>query len=347
MVATLVLLILGVAPAFWCLYRIGRMLCYLKRQQQDQRRLRLIVCRVRRQGQSVLLTLRTADSSKLPKALPGQHLLLFCRDKDGKPVSRAYSLCHDTKQRHYYRLAIKAEPHGRLSAPLVAGVAVGDSIVSSWPRGHFLLKTNRSPLVLIAAGVGITPMLAMAYRAIRQQRPVTLWYQARTLNDLYFHRLLRRLPGLDYRPILSQPAVDWLGARGRITADNILAHTQTDSDFYCCASASMTDQLTQALRQQGKQLHYELFSAPASAESFTITMGTISADSAGYASVLDALNQVGAQIPFDCRGGSCGLCKKRLISGEVKQVLEAATALKSDEVLTCCIQAKSALELAI
>ncbi len=345
MVATLLLLILGVAPASWCLYRMIRMLRFLHFQQQDLRRLTLIVRRVRHQGKTVILTLTTADKRKLPKVLPGQHLLLFSRDQAGKPVSRAYSLCHDTSRRYAYRIAIKAEPNGRLSAPLVATIAVGNQLITSWPRGHFLLEKKQTPLVLIAAGVGITPMLSMAYHAIRQRRSVTLWYQARTSADLYFHRLLRRLPGLDYRPILSQPAPDWYGRRGRLQASQVLSQAAINSRFYCCASAAMTEQLAAELALRGQQLHYELFSAPISASSFAIKLGDIIADSAGSSSVLDALNNAGAQIPFDCRGGSCGLCKKRLVSGSIKHVLEAATALRDNEILTCCIQATSAIEL--
>lgn len=346
MVATLILIALGVAPAIWCLYRIGRMLRFLYLQRQDQRRLTLTVHRVRRQGQTVLLTLKAPNGRKLPKALPGQHLLLFCKDLQGKPVSRAYSLCHDTTRRNAYRLAIKAEPNGKLSAPLVSTIAVGDSLVTSWPRGHFLLNNSKSPLVLIAAGVGITPMLAMAYAAIRQKRPVTLWYQARTEADLYFHSLLRRLPVLNYHPVLSQSTPDWQGQRGRLNAQVILSNAMPNSMFYCCASPAMTEQLAEALSQQGEQLQFELFSAPLNNNSFPITLGNIIADSAGTASVLDALNSAGANIPFDCRGGSCGLCKMRLVSGEIKQVLEAASALNPGEVLTCCIQPKSAIELA-
>lgn len=301
---------------------------------------------MRRQKNYLYLTLQSADGGKLPPARAGQHIQLFGQDAAGQQVSRAYSLAQDCHHSHFYRLVIKAETGGRLSSKLFDTVEVGDVLQASLPKGHFVLNRARSPLVLVAGGVGITPMLAMAYQALRQRRPVTLIYQARTVADLLFHRLLSRLPGLHYMPVLSEPTPDWLGGHGRINAAQILALGGRRATYYCCANAAMTAQLSADLAKAGVTLHYELFSAAASNQSCLLQYGEISADSAGFSSVLDALNSAGAGIPSDCRGGSCGLCKKRLIKGEVIQMLDPAAPIAAGEVLTCCIQAKTALVLA-
>jgi ferredoxin-NADP reductase len=315
-------------------------------QRYNQPALQLRVCRVRRQKNYLYLTLQSADGGKLPPARAGQHIQLFGQDAAGQQVSRAYSLAQDCHHSHFYRLVIKAETGGRLSSKLFDTVEVGDVLQASLPKGHFVLNRARSPLVLVAGGVGITPMLAMAYQALRQRRPVTLIYQARTVADLLFHRLLSRLPGLHYMPVLSEPTPDWLGGHGRINAAQILALGGRRATYYCCANAAMTAQLSADLAKAGVTLHYELFSAAASNQSCLLQYGEISADSAGFSSVLDALNSAGAGIPSDCRGGSCGLCKKRLIKGEVIQMLDPAAPIAAGEVLTCCIQAKTALVLA-
>lgn len=301
---------------------------------------------MRRQRRYLQLTLVSTDGRTLPSARAGQHIQLFSADAAGKPVSRAYSLAQDCRHSNFYRLVIKAEDRGRLSSQLFDTVQVGDLLQASIPKGHFILKRSRKPLVLIAGGVGVTPMLAMAYQALRQRRPVTLFYQARTAADLLFHRLFSRLPGLHYVPVLSQPTPDWLGGHGRINAAQLLALGGRQATYYCCANAAMTAKISTDLAKAGVTLHYELFSAGASKQSCLLQYGAINADSAGFSSVLDALNNAGACIPSDCLGGSCGVCKKRLIKGEVIQMLDPAVPLAAGEVLTCCIQAKTALVLA-
>lgn len=345
MIVFIALTLMLILPAIWSLDTAVRWWQHRQAQQQHQPALTLSVSRVRRQRRYLQLTLVATDGQKLPPARAGQHIQLFGTDADGQPVSRAYSLAQDCQHRHFYRLVIKAETGGRLSSRLFDTVRVGDLLQVSIPKGHFVLSRGRKPLVLVAGGVGVTPMLAMVYQALRQRRPVTLVYQARTAADLLFHRIFSRLPGLHYVPVLSQPTPDWPGGHGRISAAQLLALGGRQATYYCCANAAMTAQLSADLAKAGITLQYELFSAGASKQSCLLQYGDISTDSAGFSSVLDALNSAGAGIPSDCRGGSCGLCKKRLLKGEVIQMLDPAAPLAAGEVLTCCIQAKTALLL--
>lgn len=350
MVAALAVLILLIIPAIWCCWLTWRHLRFLAAEKQQQKRLNLKVLRIKRQQHYLLLTLADIHGKPLPKAKAGQHLLLYYHDLQGKPVSRAYSLASDCHQRNYYQLAIKAEENGRLSQSIFQQLQQGDVLTTSYPKGHFVLRHSNKPLVLIAAGVGITPMLAMAFQAIRQQRKVSLVYQCRDASQLLYHRLLQRLPGLHYVPVLSKPAAEWTGKSGRINLADLLQLGGIDGHYYCCASAAMTEQLAaDFLQAKNQHFYYELFSAGISSQSFLISYQSqnneIHADSAGFASALDALLVAGAVIPSDCRGGSCGLCKKRLLSGQCKQVLEAAAGCRADEVLTCCIQPLSDLIL--
>ncbi len=209
----------------------------------QNQRLKLQLVRVKRQGQYLKLWLQHPDGVLLPKAKAGQHILLYGKDLQGKPVSRAYSLAQDCSQQRYYQLVIKAETDGRLSQALFQHLKVGDLVESSYPRGHFLLNRWRQPLVLVAGGVGITPMLAMAYAAIRQKRQVFLVYQARRLEDIVFYPLLRRLPRLQLRIALTQPPADWQGFKGRIDAGYLYKLAGPQAQYYFCASAKMTEQL--------------------------------------------------------------------------------------------------------
>jgi len=315
--------------------------------QQRPGQLSVKVSRLRRRGQYLQLTLTHPNGQALPKARAGQHILLYYRDLQGAPVSRAYSLLQDCSRRRQYKLAIKIESSGRLSQSLSASLQQGDLVQISRPRGHFLLRRSRKPLLLIAGGIGITPLLSMAWQAIRQRRPVTLVWQAHTEQDLMFDGLLRKMPGLRYLPILSAPGTDWPGARGRMDAQWLLQLGGSSADYYCCASQTVMDSLQDGLRRLGNiKLHTELFSAAASTQDFQIRYNSTTARSAGCRSVLQALNQAGAAIPNDCLSGSCGLCKKRLQSGKVNTLLIPSITLADDEILTCCVQAASDLQLA-
>lgn len=315
-------------------------------QQQQKPALTLRVSRVRRQNRYLQLTLVSAYGQKLPAACAGQHIQLFATDAAGHRLSRAYSLAQDCHHSFFYRLIIKAEPAGRLSRQLFDTVKTGDILQASLPKGHFVLRRSKKPVVLVAAGVGVTPMLAMALAAVRQRRAVTLVYQARTASDLLLHRWLQRIPGLRYIPVLSQPDSHWRGETGHIDASRLLKLTGHQASYYCCASAAMTRQLQQELALFGITVRAELFAAPPDTSDQPIHYRDISTSAAGFSSVLDALNHAGACIPSDCRGGSCGLCKKRLLKGEIIQMLDPVAPLSAGEVLTCCIQAKTALVLA-
>lgn len=345
MILCCALLLIFLLPMLHTLQRCGRW--YRQRQQQrlHQPSLQLRVSRVRRQQQYLQLTLVSRDGQALPPARAGQHIQLFGTDQAGNTISRAYSLAQDCRHSRFYRLVIKAEPRGQLSRTLFDQIKTGDVLTTSQPKGHFVLRRSRKPLVLIAAGVGITPMLAMALQALRQRRAVTLVYQARTRADLLFQRWLRRLPRLRFIPVLSQAGTDWSGERGRLDAARLLQLCGHQADYYCCAGAAMTAQLSQDLAKVGKTLRAELFAAAASQQNLSIRYRHFETNAAGFSSVLDALNQAGACIPSDCRGGSCGLCKKRLIKGEVIQMLDPAAPLSAGEVLLCCVQAKTALQI--
>jgi ferredoxin-NADP reductase len=363
--STTMILTLVVLLSLYVIYGVLDGLQRRWQQYQQRQRLTLVVSRVRRQQDMVKIWLRHPQGDALPAARAGQHILLFGNDQQGKAVSRAYSLVHDCQHRHYYVLAIKAQSQGRLSQALFQTVTAGDKLQCSRPKGHFLLRQDwrhvltrcipvryrpryfkARPLVLVGAGIGITPMLAMAVQALRQERPVMLFYQARTVADLLWHRHLQRLPGLDYRPILSQPNIDWPGARGRITAALLIAQAGIDAHYYLCAQAQMVMDLEHDLRQAGvRHCYHELFSAAHSTQSFPLQLGAQQADSLGHRSVLDALLAANAQIPYDCRGGSCGQCRLKLISGHCQQVLAAEFEHAEDEILACCVQATSPLQL--
>jgi len=341
-------------------YSLLRSLLSRQKQKRAQYRQPLQVYRLRRQGNIVKIWLRHPEGKLLPTAKAGQHLLLQALDLAGNKLSRAYSITSDCSQRRYYQLAVKAEPLGRLSQALWSDLHVGDRLLCSYPKGQFILRQtlfsslkawlwpgSQRPVVLVAGGIGITPLLAMLWQLLRQRRPVQLWLQARTEADLALWPMLRRLPALKFVPVLSQASAQWQGRRGRIDAALLLAHTTTNSEFYLCAKAQMVTELLQQLQAAGvKHCYYEFFKAAQSTDNHQIDLAGFSVQSLGYPSVLDALLGAGVPVPYDCRGGSCGQCRLTLKSGQCKTVLAPEFAVASHEILSCCVQAESALQLA-
>lgn len=364
MSSTAMILLTITLLSLYLLYSIqdGGLRRYRQYRQKQQQQLQLY--RYRRQGDLLKLWLRHPNGQLLPQAKPGQHLQLFYQDQHGQSLSRAYSVVSDCKQRHYYMLAIKIAVDGKLTPLLAAHLSQGQLLRCSYPKGHFapafslrpllaklsigLFKTK--PLLLVAGGIGITPLLPMIHNALRQQRPVTLVYQARRHPDLFQHRKLLRLAKvtpLQYLPVLSQPETNWPGHRGRINAAQLVAIGGKQAEYLICASAEMVLTLQQGLADLGcRNIRHELFSAAHSTQSFAITLGSAQANSLGHSSVLDALLASGVKVPYDCRGGSCGACALRLVSGNCSNVLQSEFSVGADEVLSCCVQATSALQLA-
>ena len=334
-------------------------------QYRQTQRQSLQLYRLRRQGNLLKLWLRHPQGLLLPKAKPGQHLQLFFPDPQGQPLSRAYSLVNDCRQRRYYMLAIKIESEGQLTPQLAQRLQQGQLLECSYPRGHFApANTYRSllaqllpgaplipqhPLVLVAGGIGITPLLPILISALAQRREVTLVHQARAAIDLLHHPKLRRLSTgsrFTYLPILSQPTSGWRGSVGRITAAQLALFGGPKAEYMLCASAKMVFDLEEGLAEFGcHRVRHELFSAAHSTQNLTISLGSAQANSLGHRTVLDALLASGIQVPYDCRGGSCGACVLRLVEGKCNQILHSEYRVADDELLSCCVQATTTLQL--
>jgi ferredoxin-NADP reductase len=200
-----------------------------------------------RESSSVVsLALEPADGRPLTVPLPGQFVVLRLRPKaDAPPVLRSYSLSAPPDAGRY-RVSIKQEPHGTASTYLSTQLRPGDVLDVSEPRGAFILQRGDLPVVLLSAGVGVTPVLAMLHALAAQASPRPVWWVhgARTRLDHPFTRevreLLARLPRAQSHVRYSRPeATDRLGvdydAAGRLTV-TVLEQLRVprEADFYLC-----------------------------------------------------------------------------------------------------------------
>ena len=235
----------------------------------------LRVASTNRESSSVVsLVLESVDGRPLTVPLPGQFVAVRLRPQaDAPPVLRCYSLS-DLPDAGYYRIAVKEEPHGIASTYLSRHLRAGDLLDVSAPRGAFILQPGELPVVLLSAGVGVTPVMAMlhALAAGTSPRPVWWIYGARNRLDHPFAReardMLAKLPHARSYVQYSRPdAADQLGvdfdSAGRLTA-TILENLDVprESDFYLCGPPAFLEDFKAGLAGWGvdpDRVHTEIF----------------------------------------------------------------------------------------
>jgi len=335
----------------------------------------LKVARMDRESSSVIsLLLEPVDSHSLTVPLPGQFVVLRLRPQaDAPPILRSYSLS-DMPDADRYRVTIKEEPNGTASTYVSTQLRTGDVLDVSAPRGAFTLKPGDLPVVLLSAGVGATPVMAMLHALAAQASPRQVWwiYGARNRMDHPFARetreLLAKLPHARSYIQYSRPdATDRLGsdfdAAGRLTVAVLeklgVAH---ESEFYLCGPAAFLEDFTAGLSGWSvadDRIHTEIFGSgksitPGIAErprqlphappgpvgdgprvSFARAGLTVFWDSK-FQSLLELAEACDVPVRWSCRTGVCHTCECGLISGSVKYDPEPLEPAAPGNLLICC-----------
>jgi ferredoxin-NADP reductase len=328
----------------------------------------------RRQNGPMLLQLvrvmqQTADSKTLrfavcgpqkPDALPGQFLTFSFLFRGRKEV-RCYSICSSPARSGYVEITAKRVANGCVSVFLNDQAAIGMTVEATGPFGKFFLKPEDRKIVLVAAGSGITPMMAML-RYIDDyclDIEATLLYCVRTSQEMMFRQelddLQMRLKRFRYSALLSQPEPGWPGARGRINRGFIAEHVADMNGrvFFLCGPPPFMDSAASILSGLGvepERIRTETFGGagtpprPAQPGAPDVTCTVEFARSGRRVAIppgqtiLEAAAENGVAIPSGCRQGQCGSCKARLLDGVVHMTTEQgldAEAKARGLVLTC------------
>ncbi|MGI5507837.1 MOSC domain-containing protein [Streptomyces sp. CA-106131] len=318
--------------------------------------------------------LDTTDGTPLPEARPGQYLSIRLAISDAAPAVRSYSLsCMPTATT--YRISVKDEPHGQVSSYIHATLRPGDLVDITSPRGTFVLEESTRPVVLISAGIGATPVLAMLHQlaATRDPRPVWWIHTAHDRAHHAFadeaHTLLAQLPHAHehiYYTAETTPQRDEFHiAQGRPTAQSLMAlGIPTDADAYLCGPPAFMDDLGGFLRDHGlrpEQIHTEQFSAlPAINPGLTLTAairphqppgptdtgplitfarsGITTAWSPAHASLLDLAEACDIPTRWSCRTGVCHTCITHLVAGDITYTTPPLELSEPGTILICCSQ---------
>ena len=331
---------------------------------------------VRKESESVTsFTLTAMDGQPLPLALPGQFVVLRLPvDPEKPPVLRSFSLS-DLPAVDHFRISVKSETNGIGSAFLFNRAREGDVLDVSAPRGTFALGSGEGPVILISAGVGATPVLAMlhALAAQKSQRPVWWIYGARNRANHPFaeesRSLLRQLAGGRSCIVYSRPAADDrpevdFNASGHVDVPLLeRLGVSANSDFYLCGPSSFLQSMSDGLRGWGvpaQNVHMEIFGAleditpgmakvehaphlppgpagPGPSVSFARSGITVAWDPK-FASLLELAEACDVPARWSCRTGVCHTCMTGLIGGSVTYQPEPLERPASGNVLVCCSQ---------
>jgi ferredoxin-NADP reductase/MOSC domain-containing protein YiiM len=334
------------------------------------------VAYIRRESESVTsFVLAPVEAQPLPLAQPGQFVVLRLPvDPNKPPVLRSYSLS-DLPRVDHFRISVKSEANGIGSSFLYNRVREGDALDVSAPRGSFTLRPGDGPVVLLSAGVGATPVMAMlhALAAEASQRQVWWVYGARNRDEHPFAQesrsLLKQLSrGRSYilysRPAATDQAGTDFDASGHIGVALLeKIGVPRDSDFYLCGPTSFLQNMREGLRSWGvlaAKVHEEIFGAldsitpgmaavrhaphppqgapgPGPAVSFARS-GITAAWDPKYQSLLELAEACDIPVRWSCRTGVCHTCMTGLIGGSVAYRPEPLESPAPGNVLVCCSQ---------
>jgi glycine betaine catabolism B len=310
------------------------------------------------------LSFRVPDGISL-RAKPGQ-FLTFHLDIDGKKVIRSYTICSSPLKSDHVEITPKRTQNGCASVFLNESAAPGMIVNASGPFGQFYFDENlHKNIVLIAAGSGITPMIAML-RYIEDRAlntPVTLIYSVRTSQDIIFKNELTRLscslPNFRTVVTLSAPDINWKGHRGRISSALLQQqiHDFAAPTFFLCGPKAFMKLASDLLTEQGvaaDRIKQESFgesslpaiSTPPASASFETVEFLRSARNVKLnpgMTILEIAEMSGISIPNACRQGQCGTCATQLLGGSV--TMDAEDGLTPDQkkagyILPCVSRAR-------
>jgi ferredoxin-NADP reductase len=335
----------------------------------------LRVIRIRHETDHVVsVELESADNRPLAVALAGQFIVVRLRTKPEEPtLLRSYSLCGPPSGERY-RLGIKKESHGAASEYLATQVKFGDVLEVSSPSGRFVLRAGSRPVVLISAGIGVTPVLAMLHALAAEASTREIWWlhgarngrehpfaeEARQLLGTLAHRhshIRYSSPSPEDRPNIDFDAPGHLNTTALQALD--LPH---NGDFYICGPSAFMSDLTAGLAALGiarDHIHTEMFGVgPSNTPGIAAAPRRsphLPAGSAGsgpqvsfvrsglnvrwepkFHSLLELAEACDVPVRWACRTGVCHTCESGLVEGKVGYHPDPIDAPADGNLLICC-----------
>ena len=330
----------------------------------------LRVSATQRESATVMsIRLEADDHASLPPPLPGQYLTLRIPEAGDPAPLRSYSLSGDPGAGQY-RISVKREDHGRVGQWLHSHIRAGSVVEAAAPRGDFYLTEDSTPVVLISAGIGVTPVLAMLYALAAAHSGRDIWW-LHTTRDSETHcfaaevtALLESLPNARQHVFYTHgKAAGGIATRGRLDRQAIAALAlPADAAVYLCGPAQFMSDMRDALVDAGTEpvrIRTELFGAlpsinpgvvapaqpkrphppagkPGTGPSITFARSGLTVKWAPeYHSLLELAEACDVPTRYSCRSGVCHTCVTGIVAGTATYTQPPLEEPQEGEVLIC------------
>jgi ferredoxin-NADP reductase/MOSC domain-containing protein YiiM/ferredoxin len=332
---------------------------------------------IERESDSVIsIRLEDPDGAPLPAARPGQYLTLRLQpDDQQRSLLRNYSLS-GPPDAGYYRITVKHEHAGAASGYLHTRLRLGAQLEIAAPRGTFILDATSAPVLLISAGIGATPVLAMLHALATEHSDREIWWLqgARSSRDQSFaaeaRALLASLPNVRAHVCFSRPGPDDLEGRdfqsaGRLTAARLAdLEPPRSAEAYLCGPIAFMDDISAGLAAMGidaSRIHTEPFGPapgltpgiaaapartphppggqPGTGPTIEFARSNLAVPwSSDYTSLLELAEACDVPVRWSCRTGVCHNCETTLIAGDLDYDPDPVEPPADGSALICCSQ---------
>lgn len=285
------------------------------------------------------------DAGQLPAFAAGAHIDVTT----SSGLVRQYSLCNQPTDRSHYRIAVLREDAGRGgSKAMHDSLSEGDVLDISRPRNHFALEASDAPCVLLAGGIGITPILAMAYELEAAGREFALHYCTRSAARTAFREEVAK-------HFASKAHVyhDDGSDEKRFSLAQVIEQAPPEAHLYVCGPAGFIEAVLAQAKSAGwteQRLHREFFSAApvktAGDGAFEVVLASTGnvVRVAPDQTVVGALAAAGIEVQTSCEQGVCGTCVTRILDGVPEHrdcYFTDEERAKNDQFTPCCSRAKT------
>lgn len=266
-------------------------------------------------------SLEPVKAGALPAFEPGAHLKVQIPELNDP---RCYSLIaleqFNGKGPDRYRLGVRLEENSAGGSRYMHALKVGDTLKVSGPKNDFPLHAatpGESRTVLIAGGIGITPIASMAAALHHQGRPYELHYSSRSLEQLAYLQELQQLAGTAVHHYADD-------TDQRFVLDTLLAGLSTDQHIYVCGPKGLIDAVIEGCKQRGwpaDHVHFELFATAAAQEGdqpfeVELRQSGVTLQIPADKTIVDVMEEEGLDPMIDCKRGECGVCTCDVLEGE-------------------------------
>ncbi|MDR8877895.1 PDR/VanB family oxidoreductase [Burkholderia multivorans] len=301
-----------------------------------------------------LYRLVAAESNELPPYTPGAHISVKI-DSHGpgsRTITRSYSICNSPAERDCYLIAVQREDNGNGGSRYIhENWKVGDIIEFDGPRNYFKMDQSGKENILIAGGIGITPIVCMAGAMVDSGIPFQLHYVARDEEAMALTARVLEVAG--------SAAKLWFD-HGKpekgIPIDSIITEWCNGKHVYVCGPSGLIKAVRETCQVKSwpeEMVHFELFYGTTQESEKSISVKLMRSgkvvDVPNDKSILDALLQAGVEVDYDCRIGECGSCAVKVLGGRPlhRDVCLTTKERESGECMCVCVSWAESPEIAL